>query len=128
MRAIVRHIVHCSDSPTGDVKAIRRWHLERGWNDVGYHFIIRRDGEIEVGRMLPTVGAHCEGQNADSIGTCLIGKGAFEPAQFAALKRLHGALAIMFSGIKVYGHGEFNPHKTCPNFDARKVLGDGLAE
>ena len=128
MRGIARHIVHCSDSPTGDVKAIRAWHKARGWEDVGYHFVIRRDGEIEVGRMLPAVGAHVAGHNTDSIGTCLIGKGMFEAVQFAALERLHGALEVMFPGLKVYGHADFTAHKTCPNFDVRKVLGDGIAK
>ena len=48
MRAVTKHIVHCSDSVTGDVREIRQWHLARGWNDVGYHFVIRPDGEVEV--------------------------------------------------------------------------------
>lgn len=80
IRRITKHIVHCSDSPSGDVKEIRRWHKERGWDDVGYHFIVRRDGEIEVGRTLDVPGAHCAGHNADSVGTCLVGREVFTPA------------------------------------------------
>jgi hypothetical protein len=60
LRPIRRHIIHCSASTQGDVAEIRRWHLARGWNDIGYHFVIRPDGEVEVGRMLHEIGAHCD--------------------------------------------------------------------
>lgn len=122
MRKITKHIVHCSDSLAGDVRDIRRWHLARGWKDVGYHFVIRPDGEIEVGRTLDEIGAHCEGQNADSVGTCLVGKHGFSPAQIVALKRVHGMLVGLFPGIGVFGHRDFNKGKTCPNFEVREVL------
>ena len=122
MRKVIKHIVHCSDSETGDVAEIRRWHMARGWNDVGYHFVIRRDGEIEVGRTLDVVGAHCEGQNLDSVGTCLVGKSTFMPLQFDALRRIQAMLEQLFPGIAVYGHRDFNPHKTCPNFEVREIL------
>jgi N-acetylmuramoyl-L-alanine amidase len=122
MRKIDKHIVHCSDSLAGDVSEIRRWHIARGWADVGYHFIIRRDGEIEVGRTLDQVGAHCEGHNATSVGTCLIGKTHFTLMQFASLQRVNTMLEELFSEIKVFGHCDFNPHKTCPNFDVQQIL------
>lgn len=125
MRAIKRHIVHCSDSTGGDVTAIRQWHLARGWRDVGYHFVIRTDGEIEVGRMLGEIGAHCEGHNADSVGTCLIGRATFGEVQFRALRRLHSQLAALFPGLTVHGHRDFNPGKTCPNFVVRDVIQQG---
>lgn len=73
MREVQKHIIHCSDSTFGDVAEIRRWHIARGFNDVGYHFVIRRDGEVEMGRTLETIGAHCKGHNTNSIGTCLVG-------------------------------------------------------
>ncbi|MBI1308713.1 MAG: hypothetical protein GC129_02495 [Proteobacteria bacterium] len=122
MRVITKHIIHCSDSTHGDVAEIRRWHIARGWHDIGYHFVIRTDGEIEVGRTLDVVGAHCEGHNLDSVGTCLVGVDQFSAGQFAALKRVHAMLAGMFPGIAFYGHRDFNPHKTCPNFEVREVL------
>ena len=122
MRKISKHIVHCSASTHGDVGEIRRWHVARGWRDVGYHFVILPDGEIEVGRMLTEVGAHCEGHNADSVGTCLVGNTSFTPMQFAALRRLHAALVGMFPDLQVFGHRDFNPHKTCPNFDVQAML------
>lgn len=122
MRPITSHIIHCSDSLTGDVPTIRGWHKQRGWNDIGYHFVIRRDGEIEVGRTLDVVGAHCEGHNATSIGTCLVGKTDFTPAQFAALKRVHGMVQVLFGPVPAAGHCQFNSHKTCPNFNVKDIL------
>ena len=122
MRPISLHIIHCSASTFGDAAEIRRWHKARGWSDIGYHFVIRPDGEIEVGRTLDKIGAHCEGQNTQSIGTCLIGNTKFSEAQFAALRRIHGMLQALFPGIKAYGHRHFNPHKTCPNFEIETVL------
>jgi len=69
-------IIHCSATPEGrdyTVEDIRRWHLNRGFKDIGYHFVIYRDGSIHVGRAKDLVGAHCEGHNAISIGVCYIG-------------------------------------------------------
>ena len=122
MRAITKHIVHCSDSLDGDVTVIRQWHKERGWDDVGYHFIVRRDGEVEVGRTLDVIGAHCAGFNQDSVGTCLVGRDQFSERQFAALKRIHVMLRALFPGVSLHGHREFNAGKTCPNFDVHKII------
>ncbi len=124
MRPIRRHIIHCSASMHGDVKEIRRWHIERGWADIGYHYVIRQDGEVEVGRLLHEVGAHCAGHNADSVGTCLIGTTQFTGAQFAKLHKVHAQLVALFPGITAHGHREFNPGKTCPNFNVASVLNE----
>jgi N-acetylmuramoyl-L-alanine amidase len=121
VRKITKHIIHCSDSPTGDVTEIRKWHLARGWNDVGYHYIIRRDGEIEVGRTLDVIGAHCEGQNSISVGTCLVGRDVFTAKQFESLRRIHTMLQALFPGIGPHPHNEF-ANKRCPCFDVYAVL------
>lgn len=89
---------------------------------MGYHFVIRRDGEIEVGRTLDVIGAHCAGFNADSVGTCLVGRDFFSDQQIAALKKIHAMLEDLFPGITVHGHREFNPGKTCPNMDVHKLI------
>lgn len=125
MRKLNKHIIHCSDSTFGDAKMIRQWHLNRGFNDVGYHFIIREDGEIEIGRTLDVIGAHCKGHNSTSVGTCLIGKDSFSEAQFKALKRIDKMLKAMFTGVETFPHNHFNKNKTCPNFDVKRALEDG---
>ena len=128
MRSIKRHIIHASASPNNrdiGVKEITRWHKERGWKSCGYHFIIRRDGTIELGRPLEQIGAHVAGHNKDSIGTCLVGAGLsladFNPAQLNALKGLHEGLASRFPNITLHGHREY-ANKSCPGFDIRDLI------
>ena len=122
MRKINKHIIHCSDSAHGDVKTIREWHLARGWSDIGYHFVILQDGTVELGRPLEKQGAHCKGQNAESIGTCLIGKDEFTQEQMLALKSLDNTLSVYFPRITSHPHNEFNKNKTCPNFNIKDIL------
>lgn len=124
MRKINKHIIHCSDSEFGDAKIIREWHKARGWDDVGYHFIIRTDGEIEIGRTLDVVGAHCYGHNKTSVGTCLIGTDTFSEEQFESLNRLNNMLKSLFKGIEAFPHNFFDKEKSCPNFDIKRVLKD----
>ena len=111
-------IVHCSDSTWGDAKEIDRWHKNNGWKGIGYHYVIVRSGAIESGRNILIQGAHCKGQNKDSIGICLIGVDKFERVQIKALKHLLLMLCDVYNIPKseIYGHYHFSK-KTCPNFD-----------
>lgn len=137
MREIKKVIIHCSDSGFGDAALIDKWHKERGWNGIGYHYVILNgcrkammtgfepykkedDGWIETGRPIEEVGAHCEGQNSDSIGICLIGRHHFSAKQLYV--SLPSLLKDLFYGYRIlagqiYGHYEFNPQKSCPNID-----------
>ncbi len=129
MRTINKIIVHCSDTPEGrDDRAadIRRWHKARGFNDIGYHYVIDIDGTVESGRQVDTVGAHCSGHNADSIGVCYVGgadrnmkqKDTRTEEQKTALRLLLKYLVKKYPGAKVYGHRDFSA-KPCPCFDAK---------
>ena len=76
MRTITEIIIHCSATIEGKdytVEDIDRWHRQRGFARVGYHYVIRLDGTIQQGRPLDIAGAHCIGHNAHSIGICYIG-------------------------------------------------------
>ena len=128
MRTINKIIIHCSDSPYAhhdDISVIRKWHVEeRGFKDVGYHYFIKGNGEVQTGRTLDKVGAHTLGQNAESIGICLHGRNVFNTAQYNALIKLVDDLCKQFSLDKnkaVWGHCDFAA-KLCPNFDYKKVL------
>lgn len=135
MRKIAKLVVHCSATPDAmDVgfKEINQWHLEKRWAGrsgigCGYHFIIRRNGIVEVGRMVNEKGAHVEGENYDSIGVCLVGTHEFHESQIKSLKRVIDGLIGQYPASRVYGHREFNSAKlqgkTCPNFDCHVVLG-----
>lgn len=126
MREISKFIVHCSDTPDDrEVTAadVRYWHVKhRGWSDIGYHYVIRRDGSIEFGRPLERIGAHVKGHNTGSVGVCMIGSTNFTDEQFSALKSLYALFKVTFPDIKPYGHKDFSKVKTCPNFDVRNYL------
>lgn len=129
MRKINQIILHCSDSdyPQHDnVETIRQWHLERGWKDIGYHYVITKDGRIRWGRALELYGAHCIGQNKDSIGICLCGRKEFTQAQFKSLQVLILRLMDRYNLTKedVYGHNHYNKLKSCPNFNIAEALKD----
>lgn len=125
MRAIKKLIVHCSDSDHlshDNKETIYQWHVtERGWSDIGYHYIILKNGTIEKCRPVHRSGAHCKGHNKDSIGICLTGKVDFSHAQYVALQQLVNNLKWLFGGIPVYGHRDFSD-KTCPNFNVDDVI------
>lgn len=124
MRKITSIIVHCSDSPDNlhiGVDEIRQWHKERGWKDIGYHYVIRRDGLVQRGRPDEVIGAHCQGHNTASIGLCLVGRDKYTPEQAQALHAQIALLQSKYPKAKIYGHYELNSGKTCPNLAMPKV-------
>lgn len=130
-------IVHCSATGENqDIGAyeIDRWHRAKGWAGIGYHFVIRRDGQIEIGRPQEGIGAHCEGYNSTSIGVCLVGGvdandinkavNNFTPAQFATLKTLLEKLFKDYPKAALRGHRDIpGVRKACPSFDVRNWWG-----
>lgn len=131
MRRITEIIVHCSATPEGrphTVGDIRAWHKQRGFKDVGYHYIIYLDGSIHAGRNEAEIGAHCTGHNRYSIGVCYIGgmtkdmkaaKDTRTEAQKKSLLQLLRQLKKKYPQAKIYGHRDFAA-KACPSFNARK--------
>lgn len=126
MRKITEIIIHCSATIEGKdftVKDIDRWHKQRGFKTVGYHFVIRLDGTIEQGRPLEMIGAHCTGHNAHTIGICYIGgldssgkpKDTRSQAQKDVLWSLVKSLQKKYPGATLHGHNEF-ANKACPCF------------
>lgn len=116
-------VIHCADTPSHmdiGVEEIRKWHLQRGWFDVGYHWVIRRDGTIEDGRPADRPGAHARGFNQQSLGICLVGRDEFTDDQFDALAGLVKGLKVGRPETEVLGHRDLpNVNKTCPGFDAK---------
>lgn len=123
-------VLHCSATPpAADIGApeIRQWHMAKGWSDIGYHFVIRRNGEVEAGRPVGVIGSHVKGYNAVSVGVCLVGgvdsrqrpKNNFTAAQWSAAQRLLPELQSRYPGSMVIGHRDFpDVAKACPCFDA----------
>jgi len=122
---IERVILHCSDSPHGrgdDAETIHRWHLERGWDGVGYHWVIVESGEVQAGRPEYWTGAHCRGFNEGSLGICLIGDVDFTNDQIAALVSLKDELQERYPEAQWFNHYDLDPNKTCPNMDLVSLL------
>lgn len=126
-----RITIHCSVTKNGetcDVATIRRWHLEKGWKDIGYHMVIQPDGEVQKGRPLNEQGAHVEGYNSNNIGICLIGTDLFTSKQFKALRYQLDSLHMNFDiePWEVACHYEYDSAqkqgKTCPNINIRRLL------
>lgn len=131
VRNIKEIIVHCSDTPDGKdftVADIRRWHLARNFSDIGYHYVIYRDGSVHEGRNVDISGAHCTNHNSISIGICYIGgraavgttpKDTRTEAQKKALVDLLKKLKKLYPNATIHGHREFAA-KACPCFDAKQ--------
>jgi N-acetylmuramoyl-L-alanine amidase len=130
--AAVKYIaVHCSASKPDqkvDASTIARWHRERGFLKIGYHFVILPDGRIQSGRNINEIGAHVQGFNSSSIGVCLVGgldaKGksadTYTASQKKSLAALVNELLQHFPGATVQGHRDFpNVKKDCPCFDVK---------
>lgn len=128
MRKIDKFIIHCSATPEGrdyTVQQIREWHVKgNGWRDIGYHYIIYRDGSIHTGRPIEQIGAHTTGYNSHSIGICYIRRYAADgktpkdtrtEAQRRALIKLLRELKAKYPSATIHGHNEF-ANKACPSF------------
>lgn len=119
---MIKAIIHCSDSPQGrgdDAKRIHQWHLKRGWDGIGYHFVILEDGTVEAGRPHYWQGSHVIGYN-NALGICLIGDDVFTASQFISLEKLLKEKG--FKADEVVGHYVVNKHKSCPNFNVETFL------
>lgn len=132
MRQINQIIIHCSATREGKnftVADIDRWHRERGYAKIGYHYVVYLNGEIHKGRAKNEIGAHTYGQNRNSIGICYIGgldhngksKDTRTPAQKKALRELVNDLQKRYPEAKIYGHRDF-AKKDCPCFDVKTQL------
>ena len=136
MRTITLIVVHCSavkPDQTSSVALIDTWHRERGYHlGVGYHYVIRRNGEIEPGRPEWMVGAHCLNHNRYSIGICYEG-GLDIRGQPADTRTLEQKLAMLhllevlhrrYPKALIVGHRDLSHDRDCPCFDAVKEYAD----
>lgn len=141
MKPVRLLVVHCSATPAArdiGVAQIRAMHRQRGFNDAGYHYVVRRGGAVEKGRPETVMGAHVQGHNDGSIGICLVGgvkpdmtaETNFTPAQFEALETLLRELKARYPKARICGHRDLSPDrngngkvekgewvKDCPTFD-----------
>lgn len=131
MRKINKIILHCSATPENrdvSLETIRKWHLARGFNDIGYHYVIDLKGGVHIGRPIEKRGAHTANFNKDSIGICYVGgmdkemkkaKDTRTPQQKDALIKLMHELIYKYNkDMTIHGHNEF-ANKACPSFNVK---------
>ena len=142
MRKINKIILHCTATAEGkeySVDTIRKWHLKRGFSDIGYHYLIGLDGTIHLGRDVFKQGAHTLGENKTSIGVAYVGgvesvrvggkwkpKDTMTQGQETGFLVLYNSLKIVFGDLALHGHSEY-ANKACPSFivkDKYKYLVD----
>tara|TARA_R100001015_G_C4619610_1_gene176358 strand:+ start:116 stop:532 length:417 start_codon:yes stop_codon:yes gene_type:complete len=124
-------VIHCSATKSSmdiGLVEIRKWHVEdNGWRDVGYHYIVRRNGEVELGRRHDDTGAHAAGYNHKTIGVCMVGGMAddnsaennFTDKQWTSVSDLIKQIKVNYPDVNVIGHNEISS-KECPSFDVQK--------
>jgi N-acetyl-anhydromuramyl-L-alanine amidase AmpD len=129
-RVVRRIFIHCTatrPSQEYGLKEARADHLARGWSDVGYHYIVRRDGTVEQGRPETVAGAHARGHNHDSLGVALEGgideEGRpdcnYTADQWGSLRALVVGIQSRHKIGWIGGHRDVDSTKKCPCFDAR---------
>lgn len=132
MRKINEIIVHCTATPEGrdvSVDTIRQWHKQRGWKDIGYHYVVMLDGSVKDGRPISQVGAHVSGHNTGTVGVVYVGgvakdgktaKDTRTAAQKEGLMWICRFLIEKYPTItRITGHNQYAA-KACPSFDVRK--------
>ena len=136
MRHITLIVIHCSavkPDQQSSAAQIDSWHRQRGFHlGIGYHYVIRRDGTLEMGRPEYMVGAHCKNHNQHSIGVCYEGgldirgdpADTRTEAQKRTMRQLVDELRQRYPKAIVVGHHNLNPLKACPCFDAVKEYKD----
>ena len=127
-----RVVVHHSASPRDRTTAhdIASWHTDRGFDMIGYNYVIEAGGKLVVGRSMHRAGAHCkaDGANFDSIGICVTGDNtkpseAWDQDQIEALRTFVQSARVLFPGISVCGHRDVPGAKTaCPGVDIVDLL------
>ena len=123
-------VIHHSATDVGGAERFGNWHRARGWDELGYHFVIGNgsdtpDGSVEVGPRWTEqkYGAHCKTPggyyNQHGIGICLVGNldnYPPTPAQTRSLVRLTTFLCHRFhiSPSHIYTHGGITGKTDCP--------------
>ena len=145
-RTINEIIIHCTATPEGKdygIDEVTKWHKQRGFTTIGYHYLIGLDGKIRNGRNIDVAGAHCVGHNSHSVGVCYVGgceadgktaKDTRTEAQKKSLLALTRRLCQLYPKAKIYGHRELSRdqngdglieswewEKQCPSFDVKEI-------
>lgn len=128
---IERIVIHCSATPPSQDKSaadIDKMHRDKGWSRIGYNYVIRRDGRLEIGREEGAELAHAAGFNKGSIAICMVGgisehnvaEANFQPDQWITLRRMIDFFKLKYPDAEIMGHRDLpGVIKDCPSFDVK---------
>lgn len=129
-------VIHCAATPPTmdvDISTVAEWHKARGFNAVGYHYFIKRDGTRQKGRDLDAVGAHVVGYNHKSVGVCMAGgisgvdkspENNFTKEQWTTLLITLRELHSEYPRAVIVGHRDLDAGKACPSFSVSEYVDD----
>lgn len=105
---------------------VRSWHLDNGWDTIGYHYLVEEDGRLYYGRHPWQVGAHVGGKNTGKLGICLVGDNTQEGEEWTGpqidtMRQFIAASRLIWHSIFVVGHNEL-ADTLCPGLDLSEVL------
>lgn len=124
-------VIHHTGNPTDDdlsAEEINESHQAQGWVGIGYHYVIRKDGMVELGRPEWAVGAHAYGENSHTIGVHVCGNFEIGEPTAAQIESLAMLLANICNDYdlpidreSIVGHRELMP-TACPGTNLYKQL------
>ncbi len=129
MKTVETIVIHHSASARSTTAAeIRKWHKRKGWDDIGYHYVIEENGEVKIGRRLPTTGAHAR-PNEGRVGICITGDNTtpgeeWSTEQLLSARVLVSALRMVWPGLPIEGHRDVMApgYTVCPGVDVSELL------
>lgn len=122
---VTKIVMHHIAAKQMTVEQIHNLHLKNGWAGIGYHYYIRKDGHVYIGRPIEYIGGHCLGQNSISVGIALEGDFRYEQptdAQIKSVRELIPEILKVYPTIKrVYNHKDLYP-TACPVVNLKEMV------
>lgn len=123
---IIIHFTETAEFQNFDINKVREWHIQRGFSDIGYHFLIKLDGTVQIGRQIDLIGAHCHGENYDSVGICYVGGKCHDGTlgdtrtleQIKSIETVIAFVRSVYGYIPCFGHNDFSK-KVCPGYNVK---------
>lgn len=133
-RNIKKIVIHCLQTPVqreDSAEDVHQWHLDKGWNGIGYHYVIQSNGDLQIGRSVDKNGAHTLQHNKDSLAVAIAGgmdwegnivENSFTKDTLIVLSDMIEKLMCMYPDVPIYGHRELDKNRECPCMDIPEFI------
>lgn len=124
--AIVSTDLRSSSDVARRIESIRRSHVQRGWADIGYHYVVDPQGRVWEARSLTKQGAHVEDNNENNMGVVVLGNFDVHPPSMAATTAVERFVAQQMQRYnvplnRVYTHRELKS-TACPGSRLQRFM------